>query len=550
MPSAPSDFEVYVRRQSQGLPVSRLGSDAIARLQADPSSLLQESNPLVPPDYLLRPGDELVISMWGSIDADLRLTIDRSGRVQIPRVGPVMLSGVRYADAPDVLSRRVAQVFRNFQLSVTLGQLRGIRVYVTGFVARPGLLNVNALASVPQALFAAGGPLASGSYRQIELRRGNAVVGRYDLYRLLVDGERGSDQVLQSDDVIHVPAVGPQVAIIGAVNRSAVIELKPGETIGDLLRLAGGLSPVADPNRLALDRLRDRAEGRVVTVSLPDGMKMQPQNGDVLRAFNLADVMLPSERLNKRVRIDGEVVRPGEYILPPDSTLADLIDAAGGLTSRAFLFASQFTRESVRRSQQENYERALRDLETQFATHNATRRTSTAEEAMVQGASATAIGRFIEQLRSVKPTGRVVLQLTTTSATLPELVLEEGDQLSIPAKPTTVGVFGSVFSAGSYLHSPNRTIGDYLRLAGGPTRGADSGSVFVIRANGMVHSSLQNASFLSRGNQISPLPAEAGDTIFVPEEMDKATWIQNAKDWTQILYQFGIGLAGIRSATN
>ena len=115
--------------------------------------------------------------------------------------------------------------------------------------------------------------------------------------------------------------------------------------------------------------------------------------------------------------------------------------------------------------------------------------------------------------RSLKPTGRIVLQLTPQSTALPDLALEDGDRLSIPSRPTTVGVFGSVFSAGSYLHSTNRTVGDYLRLAGGPTRGADDGSVFVIRANGTVNSSLQESGFFSRGNQIGGLGTEPGDTL-------------------------------------
>jgi protein involved in polysaccharide export with SLBB domain len=119
----------------------------------------------------------------------------------------------------------------------------------------------------------------------------------------------------------------------------------------------------------------------------------------------------------------------------------------------------------------------------------------------------------------------------------------------VPAKPTTVGVFGSVFNAASYLHTPGRTLGEYLTLAGGPTRGADEGSVFVVRANGSVVSARQQGSgWIGRGNNLGAVPAEPGDTVFVPEEMDKTTWTQVTKDWTQILYQFGLGIAGIAAA--
>ena len=547
-PPPPGDFELYVRALPGAAGVTRLGSELLAGLS--PRTEGADYNPLVPPDYLLRAGDELVLTLWGSVDADLRLQVDRSGRISIPRVGPVMVSGVRYADLPDVIGKRVGQVFKNFQLSVSLGQLRGSRIYVTGFVARPGALTVNGLSTLAQALMRAGGPSAAGSFRNIQLRRGGTTVATFDLYDLMLKGERGADQIVQSDDVVFVGPVGPQVAFIGSVNRPAIFELKPGETLADMLRMAGGFSPVADASRVTLERFSDRASGRVVQVGMADGSSTQPMNGDVARAFNAADIALPTERQNKRVRVEGEVARPGEYVLPPASSIADALRAAGGPTGNAYLFGTSFVRESVRQTQQQNYDRALRDLETQLSTNTATRRTSSSEDAALQTANTAANARLIEQLRSLKPTGRIVLQLTPQSTALPDLALEDGDRLSIPSRPTTVGVFGSVFSAGSYLHSTNRTVGDYLRLAGGPTRGADDGSVFVIRANGTVNSSLQESGFFSRGNQIGGLGTEPGDTIFVPEEMNKATWIQNAKDWTQILYQFGIGLAGMKSAVN
>jgi len=546
LPSAPavlSDFEAYVRKQPGGMDIRRLGLTLTDGLQ--PASETADYNPLVPPDYLLRAGDELVLTLWGSVDADLRLQVDRSGRISIPRVGPVMVSG---ADLPDVISRRVATVFKNFQLSVTLGQLRGLRVYVTGFVDKPGAVTVSSLSTLAQALTRAGGPSAAGSFRNIQLRRGRAVIANFDLYELLLKGDRSADQLLQADDVIHVGPIGAQIALIGSVNRPAIFEIKPGETVDDVLQMAGGFNAVADNRRLTLERLDNSAANRLNQLELPASKTLTLANGDLLRAFNAADVMRPIGMQNKRVRVEGEVARPGEYVLPPNSSLADALRAAGGLTKGAYLYATEFSRESVRVTQQQNYERALRDFETQVTSAAATRRTSTSEEVAALASTNAANSRLIEQLRSLKPTGRIVLQLNPNSDTLPELALEDGDRLNIPSRPTTVGVFGSVFSTGSYLHSTSRTVGDYLRLAGGPTRGADDASVFVIRANGSVNSSLQESGLFSRGNQIAGLVTEPGDTIFVPEELNKTTWVQNAKDWTQILYQLGIGIAGIKSA--
>ena len=138
-PTLASEFEAYVQQLAEPVEIHRFGSDLMTAYGLSQHG--GDFNPLVPADYLVQPGDELSLSIWGTVDADLRLVVDRSGRIQIPRVGTIMVSGVRYADLPALISRRVATVFKNFELSVTLGQLRGVRVYVTGFVVRPGALH-------------------------------------------------------------------------------------------------------------------------------------------------------------------------------------------------------------------------------------------------------------------------------------------------------------------------------------------------------------------------------------------------------------------------
>ncbi len=541
------EFELFVQRLTAPFEIRRFGADLMMPVEGADSA---DTLPLVPADYLIKPGDEIQLTLWGSVDADLRLLVDRSGRVSIPRVGPVLVSGVRYADLPAAISQRVAQIFRNFELSVSMGQLRGQRVYVTGFVARPGSYSVSSLATVVQALLKAGGPTAAGSFRNIDIRRGNQRVTGFDFYDLLLGGDRSADRLLQADDVIHVGPVGTQVALIGSVNRAAIFELKPGETVADLLRMAGGFSAVADRSRLAVERLDDRATVRIVQLALPASNGAGLANGDVLRAFSAVDSALPVQRQNKRVRVEGEVLRPGEYVLPPESSITDALAAAGGLTDKAYIFGTEFSRESVRLTQQQNYDRALRDLETDLARNVSSQRTSSAEDAAAASGRDSANSRLLAALRAQRPSGRIVLQSAPTSRELPALALEDGDRLLIPPRPTTVGVFGSVFNAGSYLYGEGRGVEDYLNLAGGPTRGADAGSAFVIRANGSVVSGRQSGGWFNRGTGLQGVKAEAGDTVFVPEEMNKTTFVQNAKDWTQILYQFGIGLAAIKTVGN
>jgi protein involved in polysaccharide export with SLBB domain len=554
----PSEFEEYVNRlafpnllQRPDIPLTirRLGTGLITDQNRGNETI--DFSPLVPPDYLISPGDEIVLSIWGSVDAELRLFVDRSGRITVPRVGSIMVSGVRYADLPNVISQRVAQTFKNFQLSVSLGQLRGVRVYVTGFVVRPGAYTVNALSSVANAVVRAGGPSASGSFRDIQLRRGNGLVSTLDFYDLLLMGDRSSDKLVQADDVIHVGPIGAQVGVIGSVNRAAIFELKPGETMADALRMAGGFAAVADTTRMALERVDERATVRVTQIESTQAAETKLRSGDVLRAFNAVTLSTSIERQNKRVRVEGEVLRPGDYVLPAQSTIADALRAAGGLSAGAYVFGTEFSRESVRVTQQENFDRALRNLENDIALASSTQRVTNADEAAALSGRSAATAQLIARLRTVKPTGRVVLQMAPDSRVLPNLLLEDGDRLFVPAVPSSVGVFGSVFNSGSFLLEPGRSLSDYLNLAGGPKRGADAGSTFVLRANGTVVSNLQDKGW-GGGLQGSfeRMPALPGDTLFVPEELDKTTFVQHAKDWTQILAQFALGVAAFVTLTN
>lgn len=541
-----SEFEQFVSSQA-GSEVRRLGSE----LMTGDRSLLTEGSRQIPSDYTIGVGDEVHVTLWGSVEADLRLTVDRAGRIAIPRVGSVLVNGVAYGELNAVIRQRVAQVFRNFQVSTSLGKLRGIRIYVTGFIQRPGAYTTSSLSTVISGLMQAGGPSAAGSFRDIELRRGGKALVKLDLYDLLVKGDKSADLPMQAEDVIHVNAVGPQVAVLGSVNRPAIVELRPGETTAQALAMVGGFSAVADRSRISLERLSERNDSRVIQLALParDGSALE--NGDLLRVFSSVSAALPQHKQFKRVLVQGEVARPGEYILPPQATLLDAIQSAGGLTSQAYLFGTDFSRESVRKVQQENYERALRDLEAEFAKSASTQKALNADEAAVQAARASNSSVLIERLRAVKPTGRVVLQLEPNASSLPPLAVEDGDRLLIPPRPTTVGVFGSVFNGGSYLHKEGSSVGDMLRLAGGPTRGADTDSVFVLRANGSVLSARQTASgWFGRSGELSGQSALPGDTVFVPEELNKTTFAQEAKEWTQILAQFGLGAAALKTLKN
>jgi len=543
-PYAPGEFELYVQNLEPQVPIRRLGAEMMQGQQV----ATPDVSPVVPPDYVVKPGDELDIAIWGSVDAQAPVVVDRTGRVTLPRVGSVMVAGTRFEDLPDLLTRHVSTQFRNFKLSVTLGQIRGMRVYVTGFVPRPGSFSVSGLSTVSSALINAGGPTSAGSFRDIEVRRRGQVVGKFDLYELILSGRRDLDIALQPDDVVHVGPVGPQVAILGSVNQPAIVELKDGEDLAAALRMTGGLTSVADGEHITIEPLSDRNQSRVVKVSLKDGGGTHPlDRGDIVNVYSAIDARQPTVRQNKRIVVEGEVAHPGVFVLPANATIPDALALAGGFTTKAYVYGTEFTRESVRLTQQQQYNKLLRDLEVDMQQNITTHLVSSADEAKAQDSRATAATKLVDELRKIQPTGRMVLLMEPSAQSLPPMEIEDGDRIYVPALPTTVGVFGSVFTVGNFVYSHDRRIGDYVAMAGGPKRGADKDSEFVLRANGSVVSNLQDAGWFRSGslNEMQALP---GDTIFMPEELNKMTNLEVSKAWTQIIYQFGLGLAGIAAA--
>lgn len=544
----PGEFERYVQDQL-GLPPAQMLRRFGHRLLVEPSAYgaTAEPLPVVPGDYIVKAGDEIVLTLWGSVDATLRLTVDRAGMISVPRVGAIPVAGLRYDALTGAISRQVAQVFKNFQLSATMGQVRPMRVYVTGYATHPGSLNVRGLATVLQVVMQAGGPAQAGSFRDIHLRRQGKEIASFDLYDLLTRGERAADQLVQPEDIVHIGPVGAQVAISGSVNQPAIYEVKAGETLADLMGMAGGFSAVADRERLIVEPLSQRNTGHVTELHWPADGSFRPGPGDFVRVFSAVSVVAPLGNQNKHIHVEGEVRNPGDYVLRPDSSLQDAVKAAGGLSPLAFVYGAELYRTSVRHTQEANYDRAIRDLETDIARTAGTRRITSADEAAAATAQFNSNQQLLERLKQLRPTGRMVLPIDATTRQLPELALEDGDRLYIPSTPATVGVFGSVFSASNFIFAPQRTVADYLAFAGGPTRGADRDSIFVVRANGTVISAQQNTSFWGSGDKLLQASVLPGDSVFVPEEVNKSTFIQDAKDWTQILYQFGLGLAGIKS---
>ena len=308
-------------------------------------------------DYLLGVGDQLIIRGWGAIDLDVRASIDRNGAVNIPRVGAVPLAGVKAAQAESVLRQAIAKYYKDFQLSVTLAGLRGITVYVVGQARRPGSYTLSGVSTLASGLMATGGPGPNGSMRRVQLKRAGQVVQEFDLYAFLAKGDNSGDVKLIDGDVIVIPPALGHVALVGKVNNPAVYEIKkPGETLAEILEVAGGLPVVADPRRVTLERLQpQKSQPRSVLDFALDakGGQTPLQSGDLLTVQSV----LPE--LANSVTLRGNVAQPIRLAWREGLRLRDLIPGKEVLISR----------DSVRRQNEALFdatqrERAQRERET------------------------------------------------------------------------------------------------------------------------------------------------------------------------------------------
>jgi protein involved in polysaccharide export with SLBB domain len=664
-----SDFEILVQ-QSLGIALPVFADNLF---QGPNASFNIGDQVNVPADFVIGPGDDIIVRAWGSVELEYAVTVDRRGSVFIPKVGSIQLSGLTYKELQPVLNQAMARVYKSFELSVTMGSLRSISLYVTGFARKPGTYQVNSLSSLISALFITGGPAANGNLRNIELRRGNQKIAELDLYDFLLNGNRSADMRLQNEDVIHIPPMQGQVAIAGSVRNSAIYQFKAGMTLAQLLSISGGTTSTADGLRIKLERIAKPADKKTTTQNasrlieeldfgkeamqtvlrdgdlvvlvpvspqfknavtlkgqvalplrhawkeglrisdiLPDvnalispaywieknsqnkiasfltdpaNIKIEPrfpeinweyaviervlnpslqmtlipfelgkvvfnrdpqhnlllQAGDTITVFSRNDFRGPIEQSARVVKIEGEVRRPGMYTVQAGDTLSTLLEKAGGVTRLGYLFGAQLFRESVRQQQQRRTEDAINAMERDFAKFliERSRETVATGEAETVSAEKNAVQSFLDNLRKLKPEGRMILELNSQTRhpdQLPKIRLENNDSFFIPAVPETVEVMGSVMAERSFLWQKNRDAEDYIQMAGGRRSSARSTNAIVIRPDGT----------LVAADQLGAEDIAPGDTIWVEENTEAVSWIRRIKDISQIVYQLGMGIAGIR----
>jgi protein involved in polysaccharide export with SLBB domain len=340
---APYDwkFSVYV----SGLFSKRLREDELRTLShfgheifaPRPGTAAILENMPVAPGYVIGPGDEVVVRLWGRMEGTYRMVVDRDGKIFFPKIGSLYVAGKTFDELKSFLRGKVGNI-AEVSSDVSLGQMKGIRVSVVGEVRAPGWYNVSSLHTALQVLSLAGGVKDIGSLRRIELRRGGETVETIDLYDFLLHGDSRADTRLLQGDTIFVPVVGNLVALAGEVRRPAIYELGKERTLRELVEMGGGFAPAAYKRRVQVERLEGHFARIVLDVNAEDlekeEMSFPLADGDIVRILpiTLTDINV--------VTLEGNVMRPGKYELKPGMTVRDLLpDATAFLPKTYFEYA-------------------------------------------------------------------------------------------------------------------------------------------------------------------------------------------------------------------
>jgi polysaccharide biosynthesis/export protein len=521
----PTEFQRYVKSATgQMLPI--FGASLFDRV---PSTFAPVDRMPVAPNYVLGPGDEVQVRVWGQINFTQSLVVDRNGSVYLPEAGPVNVAGLTFDQLNGAFRSAIGRIYHNFELNVNLGQLRTVQILVVGQARRPGGYTVSSLSTLVNALFASGGPSSRGSLRRIQLKRGGQVVSELDLYDLLLSGDKSKDAPILPGDILFIPAVGPQVAVIGSVDNPAIYELTgatadgstPGDSLlGKILESAGGLSPLAAGQHAVIERIEAGRALQTSEVPLDgSGLATPLRNGDIVRVQNLV------ARFDNAVTLRGNVADARRYAWHAGMRVSDLIPNKESLLTRDYWrernrlgVAEQLTDELNRDSSRSPvlYAANLTDPAVSTSSLPSPARSSSREQAQgarddrslasaqssVQGAT---VRKFDVRNQVQQPAPDInwdyaVVERLDPAALTTQLIpfnladavlnhnpaqdplLQPGDvvtvlskaDIAVPLEHRTkyVHIEGEVGSAGVYSVGPGETLHALLQRAGGITREA------------------------------------------------------------------------------
>jgi polysaccharide export outer membrane protein len=327
-PDALTEFQQFVLN-STGKKLPVFGAELFQSEHGAQYGLIERGP--APPEMIIGPDDELRLRVSGQVNLSTILRVSREGEIYIARVGTVHVAGLPFGQVAGHIRSAMDHVYRNFDLSVEIGQIHSVQVYVTGYARDPGEYAVSALSSLVDALFIAGGPSSVGSMRHVQLRRQGTVVTDFDLYNFLIHGDKTGDAQLQAGDVLFIPPAGAQVAVLGSVRQPAIFELRGEESVRQILDAAGGRTAVASDARISLERIEDHSHRRAVDLASDDAaLGTCLRDGDMVRVDSIAS------RYQQTVTLRGAVAAPGHFAWREGLRLSQLLPDRESLVKRDY----------------------------------------------------------------------------------------------------------------------------------------------------------------------------------------------------------------------
>lgn len=477
-----SPFEAYVQGkhpQAISLDIRQFGYDLFERPAATfaPVDIVP-----VGPDYLLGPGDELRINVWGQVNADHVVVLDRDGKINLPQIGPLHLAGLTFSEGKRFIRKEFSRLYKpsEVKLNISMGRLRSIRVFVVGKTKRPGSYTLSSFSTLINALFAAGGPSKVGTMRDIRVKRGGKTIVRFDLYDFLLKGDKGKDIRLMPEDVIFIPTIGSLVGMAGNVRSPAIYELKGETGLRDLITISGEINATGYLHRVQLERVFENKAKVVLDVNLEElerEGRIPLKDGDIVKVFSI------NQAVTNPVDLVGNLNRPGTYQWREGLKIKDLIKSVEDLLPDTFMDFALIERQ------------VPPDFHKEYFS--------------------TGLGKL---LLDGDERQNIILEPNDTI-----VVFNRGDLVAKEA----VRVWGAVNKPGEFEYRPNMTLSDLLRLAGGLKREA-----FPLEAE-MTRVIPTLDGPLTEKIMVNPEKALEGDPQYdLPLQEDDYLFVRTVPEWT------------------
>ncbi len=485
-----------------------------------PSSLTAVGDLPLPNDYKISLRDQFTVILSGSKDAIFNLNVKLDGTILFPELGAISVVGLSLQEVKDKLARLIEQSYIGVNIDISMQNLSAKKITIVGAVKTPGTYLINPFSTITGALAYSGGISEIGSLRDIKLIRNNKEIFSFDLYDLLINGDRSKDLTLEAGDTLLIKAASQFVEINGAVKRPAIYEILENETLENIVDFALGFNHIADKSNISVSFFDSK-----LSAIINKNISSLDQSLDSAFSVNVFRYMNPIE-----VTISGEVVLPGKYTLNDDSSVEDLYQLVGGFKDQAFLEGIILTRELIRERQIQSIQKVKEGLNRSLLT-------------MAEKGEDFDINTLQALSASIEPKnlGRLSGDFSPKSRSAINTILSDGDTLIVPKIPNSINVFGEVLNPIAFKHTENLTVKSAINYAGGYQQYADKRRVYVIRANGIIEKAHRNIFTKNANTKLKP-----GDTVVIPRKIPRNnSAIQAVSSLTQILFDLSFSAAAL-----